>query len=202
MKPKELSIFIIVMKKLHLTTIAFAIFASIQTFAQSINESDWQVAFNNKILKGKVEVVLSSGRADIVTDTYAVEVDKASKYKQGIQQALRYAKASKKKPGLALYLDGELLGQNFINLAKQECEEKAIRFWLINEYVTVDYLIKQKGLALPKVQTLTIDATGPLSHWITLSSGVRHNRSCRWFERSNGKLVRANEGRACKQCGG
>ena len=135
------------MKKLRLTAIAFAISASVQTFAQSINESDWHVAFNNKILKGKVEVVLSSGRADIVTDTYAVEVDKASKFKQGIEQALRYAKASNKKPGLALYLDGELLGQNFINLAKQECEEKGIRFWFINEHVSVDYLIEQKGLA-------------------------------------------------------
>ena len=190
------------MKPLHLLTIALVLTTSIQTFAQSIKESDWHVAFNNKILKGKVEVTLSSGRADIITDTYAVEVDKASKFKQGIQQALRYSKASNKKPGLALYLDGELLGQNFINLAKQECEQKGISFWFINEHVSVDYLIKQKGLKLPNIKTRSPDAIGALSHWITLSSGVRHNRSCRWFKRSNGRLARANEGIGCKQCGG
>ena len=185
-----------------LITITLAFTALWQCAAQSINESDWHVAFNNKVLKGRVEVVLSSGRADIVTRDYAVEVDKASKFKEGIQQALRYAKASNKKPGLAIYLDGELLGQNFINLAKQACEEKNIRFWLINEHVSVDYLIKQKGLTLPSVKPRSIDATPPLTHWITLSSGVRHNRSCRWFKRSNGRLAKSIEGSACKQCGG
>ena len=190
------------MKNLYLKILVLAILSSIYAFAQNINESDWQVAFNNKILKGKIEVVLSSGRADIVTDKYAVEVDKASKFKQGIEQSLRYAKASKKMPGLALFVDGELLGQNFINLAKKECEKKGIRFWLINEHVSVDDLINQKGLVLPNFKTRTVEETGPLSHWITLSSGVRHNRSCRWFNRSKGRLGRRSEGRACKQCGG
>ena len=185
-----------------LITITLAFAALCQCTAQSINESDWHVAFNNKVLKGRVEVVLSSGRADIVTRDDAVEVDKASKFQEGIEQALRYAKASNKKPGLALYLDGELLGQNFINLAKEACENKNIRFWFINEHVSVDYLIKQKGLTLPSVKPRSIDATAPLRHWITLSSGVRHNKSCRWFKRSNGRLAKAGEGRACKICEG
>ena len=185
-----------------LITITMGLTALWQCTAQSINESDWHVAFNNKVLKGSVEVVLSSGRADIITRAYAIEVDKASKFQEGIKQALRYAKASNRKPGLALYLDGELLGQNFINLAKEACEKNNIRFWLINEYISVDYLIKQKGLALPSIKPRSIDSTAPLRHWITLSSSVRHNKSCRWFKRSNGRLAKAGEGRACKICGG
>ena len=43
---------------------------------------------------------------------------------------------------------------------------------------------------------------GSLSHWITTSSGIRHNSNCRWFENSNGRLCGPNEGRACKRCGG
>ena len=45
-------------------------------------------------------------------------------------------------------------------------------------------------------------ASAALTHWMTKSSGVRHNQSCRWFKRSNGKLVSAKTGRACKVCGG
>ena len=74
----------------------------------------------------------------------------STNFQEGIEQALRYAKASNKKPGLALYLDGQLLGQNFINLAKEACAEKNIRFWFINEHVSVDYLIKQKGFNFTK----------------------------------------------------
>ena len=65
---------------LIIITLAFT--ALWQCAAQAINESDWHVAFNNKVLKGRLEVVLSSGRADIVTRDYAVEVDKASKFKE------------------------------------------------------------------------------------------------------------------------
>ena len=170
--------------------------------SQSITESDWQVAFNDKVLKGKLEVTLSTGRADIITSTYAIEVDKASKYKEGLEQAKRYAKASKKKPGLALYLDGEQLGQNYINIAKKECEALGIKFWLINEHVSTNDLIKQKGFTLTRQPLRPTQPKAALTHWITSSSGVRHNRSCRWFSNSKGRLARASEGRACKQCGG
>ena len=40
------------------------------------------------------------------------------------------------------------------------------------------------------------------SHWIS-PSGVRHNRSCRWYANTrNGRYCASGAGRACKQCGG
>lgn len=39
-------------------------------------------------------------------------------------------------------------------------------------------------------------------HWLTTSSGVRHNPTCKWFKRSNGRLCGPDEGRPCKLCGG
>lgn len=41
-----------------------------------------------------------------------------------------------------------------------------------------------------------------LTHWLTTSSGVRHNKSCRYYKNSKGRMCTENEGRACKKCGG
>ena len=50
--------------------------------------------------------------------------------------------------------------------------------------------------------TISPEKTPALTHWITTSSGVRHNRSCRWYRNSNGRPCTSAEGRACKKCGG
>jgi len=39
-------------------------------------------------------------------------------------------------------------------------------------------------------------------YWITTSSGVRHNSSCRWYRKSKGRPGSASAGRPCKICGG
>lgn len=40
------------------------------------------------------------------------------------------------------------------------------------------------------------------SHWITTSSGVRHNSGCRYYRNSKGRPCGPGDGRACKICGG
>lgn len=40
------------------------------------------------------------------------------------------------------------------------------------------------------------------THWLTTSSGIRHNQDCRWYKKSKGQPCGPNEGRACKVCGG
>ena len=40
------------------------------------------------------------------------------------------------------------------------------------------------------------------THWLTLSSGKRHNSSCRYFKTSKGRTCSADEGTACRVCGG
>ena len=40
------------------------------------------------------------------------------------------------------------------------------------------------------------------SHWLTTSSGVRHNSRCRYYQNSKGRPCGPQEGRACKTCGG
>lgn len=41
-----------------------------------------------------------------------------------------------------------------------------------------------------------------LTHWMTLSSSKRHNKSCRYFMNSKGRMSKPTEGIACKICGG
>ena len=74
--------------------------------APSFEESDWHTAFNDKVTHGQVEVEIPTGRIDILTDTYAIEVDRVRNYREGMKQALQYAAATKREAGLALYMDG------------------------------------------------------------------------------------------------
>ena len=48
----------------------------------------------------------------------------------------------------------------------------------------------------------TADSPKEKSHWLTSSSGIRHNSKCRYFQTSKGRLGTKDEGRACKTCGG
>lgn len=188
----------------------------------NITENHWQVALNNKVYHGKLEVPVSTGRVDIVTDTQVIEVDKVSKYQEGIEQALKYAQATGKQPVLALYIDGEPDGLELLKQADALCKEKNVSLLLINCYVSVNDFIDMmskagkldnivESMSLPINQTtddpnLTSNTTNSqdseLNCWITNSSGVRHNSSCRYYMNSNGRKCSNNEGRACKICGG
>ena len=60
------------------------------------------------IMKGQQEVrIPSTGRrVDIVTDTFAIEVEFANKWTQSIGQTLDYAKSLNKKAGILLIIEG------------------------------------------------------------------------------------------------
>ena len=183
---------------LLLTLIAFFGVFSLAD-AQSYSESDWQMAFNAKVTRGEVEVQHPTGRIDILTNEYAIEVDHVRNYLAGIKQALQYAAAAKRKPGLALFMDGGEDTAQALDAARKLCAESEVRFWLINEFVSVNDLVSQKGITAPPEQVQTVEKT----HWMNTSSGVRHNRSCRWFGNTkNGRYCRPDEGRPCGQCGG
>lgn len=73
-------------------------------------ERNWQVAANEQYFKGRLEVVNSGGRCDIVTDEYAIEVDPIERADKAIEQANRYASALSLKPAIAVYVpNGSIL---------------------------------------------------------------------------------------------
>lgn len=61
-----------------------------------------------KAINGQTEYVLKdNSRVDIVTDTFAIEVDFASKWAEAIGQSLYYAERLNKKPGILFVVDGK-----------------------------------------------------------------------------------------------
>lgn len=64
-------------------------------------EADWSHALA-KAINGNAEVQVAFGRADVMTDEYAIEVDFLAKWKEGLGQALHYGDAADRTPVLAL----------------------------------------------------------------------------------------------------
>jgi hypothetical protein len=178
--------------------------------AAQFTESDWQVAFNNRVTHGKLEFVITTGRVDILTDTHAIEVDYARNYRAAIKQALQYAAETKLKPGLALIIDGKRDTLRAVDAARKQCRKAGVTFWLVNEYVSVNDLANQKPKAVsppsgPQGQEIQSKPPPPVepAYWLNTKSAIRHNRSCRWFGRKDrGRPCGPNEGRPCKRCGG
>ena len=96
-----------------------ALLAGVQTVAVSLpdgiekpRESHWRdalAAHFSKMEEGvKTEVVLRGGRCDIVTEKYAIEVERASKWHEAIGQAVHYALFLKKKPCIAVFEHAKL----------------------------------------------------------------------------------------------
>lgn len=55
----------------------------------------------------------------------------------------------------------------------------------------------------PVAQKTDAAAEGQTLFWLNLRSGVRHNAECRYFDPSSeGRYCGADEGRACRICGG
>jgi hypothetical protein len=200
--------------------------------AQTITENDWHTAFNEKVTHGVIESVTPLGRVDILTDNYAIEVDYVRNYRDGIRQALQYAGETNKKPGIALIIDGAGDSFYSLVQAKILCNKEHLKLWLVNEYVTVEDLLSRKNVliktSVPATQgiyeNLFPEETGinnnksptispkrqnvikheqTTEYWLNTKTGVRHNKSCRWYNNTkNGRPCGPEEGRPCGQCGG
>jgi len=98
------------------------------------NERYYQEKFNAEVAHGQLEVVLPHGRADIINDEYAIEVDWARKWVEGIRQCLVYANDTKKKPGLVLIVDKKSVSDiKKLTKAKMVCWLMDIKLWVVKK---------------------------------------------------------------------
>jgi len=70
-----------------------------------------------------------------------------------------------------------------------------------------DYRISRKKKTQPPALQTAIPPqeqapAAQKTHWLTSSSGTRHNRSCKLYQNTNGRPCGQKDGRACKICGG
>lgn len=178
-------------KKLFCLILSF-LFISISCFSQNY-EADFVKIIVDKI-GGKTEVPVQSGRVDILTDEYAIEVDFANKWKQSIGQAMWYGFQTGKKPGIILIIKHKSQLKYAIQL------ESALRNYGLYDEIKVwrypmDIFEQNEMINYSKPIT-------SFSYWMTMSSKKRHNKECRYFNNSNGRPCEANEGIACGVCKG
>lgn len=69
--------------------------------ARNSLEKEWTAALAKR-LKGKPEVSIDRGRIDVLTESYAIEIDFAKKWHEGLGQAIHYGADSKRIGVLAL----------------------------------------------------------------------------------------------------
>ena len=80
-------------------------------------EVAWSAALA-AVLNGKTEIPVPNGRVDVLTDSYAIEVDRFDKWHEGVGQAAHYGLATGKIPCLALIIESDRWPLNEFTIGK------------------------------------------------------------------------------------
>ena len=123
------------MKPFMIFTICLVITSILPAVVFAASEWEWRQAWNKAYVHGKLEVPVTYGKVDILTATHAIKVAHVYAFREGIGRALHYAYATKKKPGLALFMDGEHDSKEKFEYAKKLAESLGIKVWLMNDVV-------------------------------------------------------------------
>ncbi len=89
-----------------------------------------------KVLNGRTEAIVQNGRVDVLTDRYAIEVERLEKWHEGIGQSLHYSDQTGKLPCIALIVaDGAWpIGAKVreeIKLVEDTAQKRGIRVFIL-----------------------------------------------------------------------
>jgi len=177
------------------------LFLLIPTFltAQKISEAQYIRMINEK-LQGQTEYSVNSGRIDILTETHAIEVERANKWKQSIGQALWYGLQTSREPGIILIIEKDSDYKYFIQLnttlGHAGLTDK-IKVWQFPQDFPNATVYKTKILDIQSNPENVEKA-----YWKTASSNIRHNSTCRYYQTTRGEACNEESGIACRKCGG
>lgn len=119
------------MKKILIVLVLMLIASTAFSQLTKMRESYYQNGFAT-IMKGQKEVVLFDGtRVDVLTDTFAIEVDFAEKWSQSVGQALYYGDVLNKKPGILLVVNGSN-DERFVKRLIAVAIKHGITVWLMD----------------------------------------------------------------------
>lgn len=83
-------------------------------------------------MNGRVEVTLDDQtRVDVLTDTFAIEVDFAEKWSQSVGQSLYYAEKLNKKPGILLVING-VFDDKYVKRLMTVAYKHGITVWIMD----------------------------------------------------------------------
>jgi hypothetical protein len=175
---------------------ALAFFGLYVSLAAQPHEKDYQLLIQ-QYMGGQMEVSVQSGRVDLLTEEYAIEIEFANKWKQSIGQALWYGLQTNKTPGIILIKrDGQADNKYVIQLgsALSYAGISNMKVWVWPD----DF--PGAGTPVPQARQLSSSAG---EYWLNMNGNKRHNRTCSNFNNtSRGRFCTATEGVACGNCGG
>ncbi len=160
-------------------------------------ESRWRDCLA-QALEGSTEVNIPEGRVDVLTDEEAIEVDFQHKWKEGLGQAVVYARSLHRRPVLALITYGENESettkrtQYLLALAEAHCASNGVRMVVLRPSRNDEFVRKDptKHGVRPEPPPLRIS-----------KSGKRHNPRCKYY-REEFAPCGPDEGVPCGACGG
>lgn len=163
-------------------------------------EATWRDALATE-LGGRTEVRVDGGRIDVLTDTYAIEVEWQHKWHEGLGQALHYADQTGKQGMLALVS----YAQGLDRLHERSRE----RFDMV-EKLCAKNGVKVVVLFPAQAEVEKEEGTGTRApsetrgrYWLNTRTGVRHRPGCRFYESTgDGYHCGPEEGKPCSLCGG
>ena len=113
------------------TLIAIILYSLVETKDVKHNEKYYQTKFCNE-LGGIMEYRLSDKtRVDCLTDRYAIEVDFARKWAEGIGQSLYYAEITSKEPAIALIIASN--EERYLKRLKKVTDKFSIKIFIIEK---------------------------------------------------------------------
>lgn len=98
-------------------------------------EASWRDALSRR-LGGRSESQVEFGRIDVLTDTYAIEIDFIDKWQEGVGQALHYGDASSRTSCLALILTETSPDMKKIGYIDRLCRDKGVVLLLLTSSET------------------------------------------------------------------
>lgn len=115
----------------NLLLITFILFSFTACTSVKKNEKYYQTKFCNE-LNGVMEYKLSDKtRVDCLTNEYAIEVDWAKKWAEGVGQSLYYSHMTNKKAAIALISSSK--NERFIKRVEKISNKFNIRIYIISE---------------------------------------------------------------------
>lgn len=157
--------------------------------ASALPERHYQDIFAAQI-GGRTEVTAGDGtRCDILTDSYAIEVDFARKWGEAIGQCLNYGFQFNRQAGIVLILEKPSDRKHLIRVNSIiQHYDLPIKVWEVLAY---------EQSSAPATSS-TSNVSGDF--WIS-STGKTHKQGCRYYGKGNGRYTKKTSGNDCKICG-
>lgn len=148
-------------------------------------------------LGGEIEKQVRGGRVDIETEVYAIEVERAAKWKNSIGQALWYSLQTDKKPAIILLVTDLSEYKYFqqLNAALQHAGlDQRIKVWAYPQDFPGVPLVNKPNYADPENPGVKT------AYWLSVGSNKRHRRTCSVYEESKGRYCSSTEGELAGCC--